>query len=111
MFREYVPLKIVGYHPKSGLPLAAEFRTFWLDRQLLLAHRYWGDLTTFDAPLPLDTIRTVAAQIPSRVYSIDLALQENGDWTIIEVGDGQVTGLPALELAPQFYREIAERLA
>src|SRR5688500_11230184 len=33
VFRRYVPLEIVGKHPDSGMPLAAEFRSFWLDGQ------------------------------------------------------------------------------
>lgn len=110
VFREYVPLKLVGQHPKSKLPLAAEFRIFWLGREPLLCHRYWGDLTTFDAPLPLDELRPIVARIPSRFFTMDVALREGGGWTIVELGDGQVAGLPSLELASQFYSDLAKRL-
>jgi hypothetical protein len=107
VFREFVPLKIVGEHPKSRLPLAAEFRTFWLDGELLLAHRYWGDLTTFSAPLPLAEIQMIVSRIPSRFFTVDVAFRDDGGWTIVELGDGQVAGLPAPDLAPEFFRRLA----
>ena len=42
VFREFVPLKVVGTHPKSGMPLAAEFRIFWLLGKPILSHRLLG---------------------------------------------------------------------
>ncbi|HVY26143.1 MAG TPA: ATP-grasp domain-containing protein [Polyangiaceae bacterium] len=108
VFREFVPLKIVGEHPKSRLPLAAEFRTFWLDGELILAHRYWGDLTTFSASLPLDELKAIVSRIPSRFFTVDVAFRDDGDWTIVELGDGQVAGLPAPDLAPEFFKRIAD---
>jgi len=106
VFREFVPLKIIGTHPKSAMPLAAEFRIFWLDAEPVLAHRYWGDLTTFEAPLPFDEIRPIAARIPSRFFTMDIAFLEDGNWTIVELGDGQVAGLPSTDLAPEFFRRL-----
>lgn len=107
VFREFVPLRIVGTHPKSEMPLAAEFRIFWLDGEPILSHRYWGDLTTFDAPLPYEEIRPIAAQIPSRFFTMDVAFLDDGDWTIVELGDGQVAGLPSPDLAAEFFSRIA----
>jgi hypothetical protein len=107
VFREFVPLKIVGAHPKSGLPLAAEFRIFWLDGEAIISHRYWGDLTAFDVPLPFDEIRPIAARIPSRFFTMDVAFLDNGGWTIVELGDGQVAGLPSRDLATEFFARIA----
>jgi hypothetical protein len=107
VFRQFVPLEIVGTHPKSGMPLAAEFRIFWLDGEPILSHRYWGDLTKFDRPLPYDEIRPIAAQIPSRFFTMDVAFLDDGSWTIVELGDGQVAGLPSSDLAPDFFRRIA----
>jgi len=111
VFREFVPLHIVGTHPKSGMPLAAEFRIFWLDGEPILSHRYWGDLTTFDRPLPFEQIRPIAARIPSRYFTMDVAFLEGGTWTIVELGDGQVAGLPSPDLAPEFFKRIAASLS
>lgn len=110
VFRELVPLKIVGAHPKSGLPLAAEFRIFWLDAEPILSHRYWGDLTAFEVPLPYDEIRPIAERIPSRCFTMDIAFLDGGGWTIVELGDGQVAGLPSPDLAPAFFERMAARM-
>ena len=107
VFREFVPLKIVGTHPKSGMPLAAEFRIFWLDAEPILSHRYWGELTTFDVPLPYDEMRPIVARIPSRFFTMDVAFLDDGGWTIVELGDGQVAGLPSSDLAPEFFGRVA----
>ena len=107
VFREFVPLKVVGTHPKSAMPLAAEFRIFWLDAAPILSHRYWGDLTTFESPLPLAELRPIASRVPSRFFAMDVAFLHSGGWTVVELGDGQVAGLPAPDLAPEFFRGIA----
>jgi hypothetical protein len=106
VFREFVPLRIIGKHPKSGMPLAAEFRTFWMNGEPILSHRYWGDLTTFDVALPWATLRPLALRIPSPFFTMDVALLDSGQWTIVELGDGQVAGLPSLDLAPAFFQKI-----
>lgn len=110
VFREFLPLKIIGTHPRSKMPLAAEFRIFWLDATPVLSHRYWGDLTTFDVPLPLDELRPIAARVPSRCFTMDIAFLDSGGWTIVELGDGQVAGLPSTDLAPEFFLRVASAL-
>jgi hypothetical protein len=107
VFREFVPLKVVGTHPKSGMPLAAEFRIFWLLGKPILSHRYWGDLTTFDAPLPWAELTPIAERIPSRFFTMDVAFLADGGWTIVELGDGQVAGLPSADLAPEFFQRLS----
>ena len=111
VFREFVPLKIVGVHPKSNMPLAAEFRSFWFDGEPILAHRYWGDLTSFESTLPFDELRPLAARIPSRFFTMDVAYLEDGSWIIVELGDGQVAGLPSNSLAHEFFEHIAKAAA
>jgi hypothetical protein len=110
VFREYVPLKIIGTHPKSGMPLAAEFRVFWLDSEPIVSHPYWGGLASCDMSLPFDELRPIAAGVPSRFFTMDVAFLEQGGWTIIELGDGQVAGLPSHDLAPEFFRRISAKV-
>ncbi|MFZ5891978.1 MAG: ATP-grasp domain-containing protein [Myxococcota bacterium] len=110
VFREYLPLKRIGTHPLSGMPLAAEFRIFWLDGEPLLSHRYWAELGPFESPLPFDELREIAARVPSRFFTMDVAFLESGELTIVELGDGQVSGLPTNGLAPEFYRRLAHRI-
>jgi hypothetical protein len=109
VFREYLPLKILGTHPRSGMPLAAEFRIFWFEAEPILVHRYWGALTVTDDEPPLEHFRSIARHIPSRFFTMDVALLQNGTWTVVELGDGQVAGLPSEDLAPSFFEAIARK--
>lgn len=111
VFREFVPLKIIGHHPRSGMPLAAEFRTFWLRGSLILRHRYWGDLVAFDAEPPRDWLSSLATRISSQMFTMDVALKDDGSWVVVELGDGQVAGLPSAELADEFYSALAKSLS
>ncbi|MFO0588130.1 MAG: ATP-grasp domain-containing protein [Polyangiaceae bacterium] len=106
VFREYVPLQIVGTHPRSGMPLAAEIRTFWLDGQMVLKHAYWADLGAVQSEPPTAWLEDIARRVPSRFFTMDVALREDGAWTVIELGDGQVAGLPTPDLAESFYRRL-----
>ncbi|WP_437726058.1 ATP-grasp domain-containing protein [Sorangium sp. So ce861] len=110
VFREHVPLRIVGHHPRSAMPLAAELRTFWFDGELLLAHPYWGELAQPPTMPPIDWMREIVRRVPSRFFTMDVALREDGRWTVIELGDGQVAGLPAPELARDFYRQLRKAM-
>jgi hypothetical protein len=59
---------------------------------------------------PVSQFRAAAELIPSRFYTMDLARQR-GKWRIVELGDGQVAGLPERTDAAAFYRAILNRLA
>lgn len=111
VFRSYVPLQVVGKHPESGMPLAAEFRSFWLDGKLVLSHKYWGGLTSFDTELPLEWMQRLVSRIDSAFFTMDVALKEDGTWVVIELGDGQVAGLPSPGLAPAFFGKLRELAA
>lgn len=111
VFREYVPLQLVGRHPRSGMPLGAEVRTFWLDGQLLLAHPYWGDLASPPSMPPVDWMNDLARRVRSRFFTMDVALKDDGRWTVIELGDAQVAGLPTPAVAAEFYRDLQRALS
>jgi hypothetical protein len=110
VFREYVPLRIVATHPKSGMPLAAEFRIFWLDHEPLLVHRYWADLVELEIEVPIEELRSTAREIPSRFFTMDVAMLDDGSWIVVELGDAQVSGLPSDAVAPAFYGRLRELL-
>jgi ATP-grasp domain, R2K clade family 3 len=94
VFREYVELEQVGVHPKSGLPLSREFRLFYVDGRLVQGFRYWDEGDYGSAPLELPSFESVASSVRSRFFSMDVARSAAGQWLIIELGDGQVAGLP-----------------
>ena len=107
VFREYVALKTIGSHAQSGMPLAREFRLFFLNGRLLYRSNYWtqGDYAGEDPPLEL--FQDIAFKASSRFFTMDVAQKTDGSWIIVELGDGQVAGLPDENAAPEFYQSLA----
>jgi ATP-grasp domain, R2K clade family 3 len=61
--------------------------------------------------VPISEFRTAAQAVASRYFTIDVTQRaEDGAWQIIELGDGQVAGLPARAETDQFYVDLARRL-
>ncbi len=52
---------------------------------------------------PFGLFREVARTVRSRFFRMDVARCLDGEWIIIELGDGQVAGLPESAKAPEFY--------
>lgn len=93
VFRRFVRLLQRGIHPRSGMPLGAEVRSFWVRGQPVVLTDYWSEAPVGSRPDLADFSR-VAAAIPSPFFTMDLAQAEDGHWFIMELGDGQVAGLP-----------------
>ncbi len=111
VYREYVPLRRVGTHPKSGMPVFNEVRVWFLSGVPLMTHTYWGpDEGGLDIEPPEGQFFTDEA-VSSNFYTMDMAQQENGRWIVIELGDGQVSGLPEHVLAPALYEGLVKRFA
>jgi hypothetical protein len=109
VFREFVELDPVGRHPRSGLRLGREYRLFRLDAQLLVSGRYWDGIDYSDEH-PVESFERLSSAIPSRFFSMDIAKTTAGDWIVMEIGDGQVSGLPEAIDPDTFYSGLAERL-
>lgn len=109
VFREFVEFEPLTTHSKSGMPLTQEFRCFILDGQIILSTPYWeegkyGDEK--DAAPPIDMFGDYVQKIQSRFFSMDIARKRDGTWNIVELGDGQVAGLPARADVEVFYRAL-----
>jgi hypothetical protein len=111
VFREYVPLEPLAQHSRSGMPLTKEFRLFFLDGELLLSTAYWDEGDYGDLQPPVDYFQQIARKVHSRFFTMDVAKRLDGDWLIVELGDGQVAGLPEHADLPAFYRGLARGLA
>jgi ATP-grasp domain, R2K clade family 3 len=76
---------------------------------LLGCYDYWeeGEYSADKHP-SLDIFKGIAKNIESNFFSMDIAKTKNGEWIIIELGDGQVAGLPAKVDRLQFY-DLARR--
>lgn len=109
VFREYVPLAPLGAHPQSGMPLAKEFRVFVFEGVPTYVTEYWdtGDYGGVQPPVAIfdDVMRSV----PSRFFTMDVAERREGGWLIIELGDGQVAGLPERADVRDLFRALQAR--
>lgn len=105
VFREYVELETIGTHPQSGMPLACEHRFFVLRGKPVLASAYWehGDA---GAPPPFESFADLVGRVQSSFFTLDVAKRVDGDWIVIELGDGGVAGLPARADPAEFYRAL-----
>jgi hypothetical protein len=109
VFREFIDFEPLTPHSKSGMPLIKEFRLFVLDGQIIFSTPYWeegdygNDRQAFPSP---DTFSQIAQKIQSRFFTIDVARKRDGTWNIIELGDGQVAGLPTNANRELFYQAL-----
>ena len=111
VFREFAEFEPVGRHPRSGMPLTLEYRLFFLDGGPLLVTPYWeGVAYEGDGP-PVERFTTLAVGVRSRFFTVDVARKRDGDWLVVELGDGQVAGLPDAADVGAFYRGLGERLS
>ena len=99
-YRQFVPLKtyLTSFH---GLPISKEFRVFVCNQKVLSKGYYWSnhldDLPEVPDPndIPEAWLNEVIARIGDSVtfYAVDVAQTATGDWTVIELNDGQQSGL------------------
>jgi hypothetical protein len=107
VFREYVEFEPIGVHPKSGMSLTEEYRIFWLDGVPISWAPYWDGAGYKHTEPPIDRFAEVAAAVRGRFFTMDVARRRDGDWMIVELGDGQVCGLPSDGVAGPFYEALA----
>jgi ATP-grasp domain, R2K clade family 3 len=94
VFREFLDLKGIGTHKVSGMPLTLEYRLFFFKCRLLASSRYWGEGDYPNIEVPSELIQKAAPLVDSPFFTMDVACDVADRWWIIEVGDGQVSGLP-----------------
>jgi hypothetical protein len=110
--REFINLEFLTDHSKSKMPLAKEFRLFFLNNKLLQIFYYWdeGDYNSDTPPAEeISELLKLAENIDSPFFTMDIAKTAEGKWLIIELGDGQVSGLPYNADLSNFYSIILER--
>lgn len=104
VFRRFLELQAIGNHAKSGMPLTLEYRLFFWRGELLLAHRYWEEVAYPEGEPPLELFTALAKKVPSPFFTMDVACDTEGRWWVVELGDGQVAGLPP-DLDPVVFYE------
>ena len=106
IIRELVKLKPIAISAK-GFPISREYRAFFYKGHLLAYGFYWDDYqdphgTSNDVKREILRLGTeVSKRLDVPFIAVDVGQLESGEWIVIEVGDGQFTGLsqiPILEL-------------
>jgi hypothetical protein len=110
VFREYVELEPLGTHSKSGMPLTKEYRIFFLQGRPLYSIQYWDEGEYGTTTPPIEQFADVAGRVQSSFFTMDIARRKDGRWIIVELGDGQVAGLPDKADLAQFYSSLASGL-
>jgi hypothetical protein len=103
VFRQYVELEQIGIHPISKVPISKEYRLFFLNSRLINVSQYWEEGEYDQEVLPIERFESIAREVKSKFFSMDVAKTRAGHWIIIELGDGQVSGLPVECDIKKFY--------
>lgn len=109
VIREFVELEQFGEHPKSKMPLSVEYRAFIFEGEVLGIYPYWDEGGVYEGTPPM--LEEFAEQIheasrPSVFFSLDLAKKKDGGWIVIELGSGEVAGLPSSVDVTEFYQKL-----
>jgi len=98
--RKYVPLKTF-LEGINQLPITNEFRIFVAFGEVICGAYYWSNYVD-DLPqvpsiteVPTEFVAEVVKRIGNRInfYAVDIGQKADGDWLVIEVNDGQMSGL------------------
>ncbi|UZI32699.1 ATP-grasp domain-containing protein [Streptomyces sp. VB1] len=90
------PFLAGGLVLRSFEPFVAdgEARVWWVDGEAVLVTAHPDSPGPVSVPEP-DFLREAVGRLGLRWVTTDLALREDGVWRVVEVGDGQVSGVPA----------------
>lgn len=99
--RKYVPLAAACVTPSwsSGPPISREVRVFICDGKVLCGASYWPSFDAGNYPtlrdVPTSLIEDVIAKVGrnARFYVVDFAQTDAGQWVVVELNDGQMSGL------------------
>jgi len=107
--RKYMPLhKLMdGF---NGLPMSEEYRFFVLNKKVIAKGFYWQNIwddleVKPDVnSVPEEFINKILGIIDNKVnfYVVDVAKTANGDWVVVELNDGQQSGLSMID-PEEFY--------
>ena len=101
VLKEYVELK-------RRDSMTNEYRAFYLNGELLTLSPNSNQKEGWPV-VPMELVNAIPV-LDSHFYTVDFAELENGSWTVIETGDGQVSGLSPNQYVFKFYDEIRWRL-
>lgn len=122
VIRKFVPL-VTYFNAIGGMPITKEFRIFVCNRKIISKGYYWEafneDLIFYghQAPsideVPISFVEEVIERIANygpdpMFYVIDIGEDQDGRWWVIELNDGQMSGLSAND-PKVLYKGLAEQ--
>ncbi|WP_238860176.1 ATP-grasp domain-containing protein [Clostridium sp. YIM B02569] len=105
VLREFVNLESIGFHEKSGMPISNEFRLFIYNYKVICTIGYWDGKGINEYPEFVNEISEKLKNVKSNFFTVDIAKKTNREWIIMELGDGQVSGLQDYEVKG-FYKNL-----
>lgn len=104
VLRQFEKLKSIGFHEKSGMPISEEYRVFAFAGRIIIIDDYWrADEKVSFSEEEHQWIEASVKKLKSNFVTLDIARREDGKLIIMELGDGQVSGLQQIKSA-DFYR-------
>jgi hypothetical protein len=107
VFREFVHLKALSDPMPNIMPFSLEYRLVYLEGHLITVYRYWDAPEFEHIQPPLEQFATLAQQVPSRFFTMDIAQKADGSWIIFGLGDAQVNILPQNADAQPLYHALS----
>jgi hypothetical protein len=102
-FRKYVPLRTFMEAPQ-GLPITEEYRFFVYNKQVVTGAYYWAnyeeEVSDVDVNrVPASFLEQIVQRVDDRCpfYVVDVARTAKDEWLVIELNDGQMSGLSSIE--------------
>ncbi|UZR93286.1 ATP-grasp domain-containing protein [Chondrinema litorale] len=109
VYRAFLSLEPLAKHAKSGMPLSKEFRAFFMAGSCIAYSPYWNGIT-YDDLMPAFSKLEILSDIQSNFFTVDIAKTTDGKWLIIELGGGQVSGIPENVDLKDFYCQLFKRV-
>lgn len=109
VLREFIQLKEIGHHPKSHSPIFEEYRVFYWQSTPIVIIDYWNNVQIDLNQQELAFIVEQGQDMASPFFTIDYARKANGELIIMEIGDGQVSGLQEYD-EEMFYEKLIEAM-
>ena len=104
VLRKFMNLKQIGFHEKSGMPISEEYRVFVYAGKILIMDNYWTENENLGlSETEISWIEDIAQKVKSNFVTVDIARKDDGELMIIELGDGQVSGLQQIDVK-EFYK-------
>ena len=107
VFREYIELEKNGYDSVLGVDMPTEYRLFFVGKHVMCTVKYWERGNYSEYP-PLAAFEKIGRRISSEFFAMDVAKKSDGEWIIVELGDGQVSGMPRDCNVHDFYERLSQ---